>query len=273
MIDNDIQLALRAQFNPDGSNLRKMQLKLLDILIEFDRICRKNDINYWLDSGTLLGAERHGGFIPWDDDLDVCILKKDRKKLARALKKDLQAPFSFADANSIKCYTRRWGRICNNNVTVTRMVPDPKVKGGTMKREESIWLDIFYETNGVPAVSRKIDLFYGRCYRRRYNLIQDGWLRHMTGVLLYPLAELTIATARLIGRILRTDSLIHDYGTGFYTQRFLSDIFPLKEMEFEGHIFKAPCNVDHYLTVLYGKWNSIPDKKENHQLLDIVVKR
>lgn len=273
MIDNDIQLALRAQFNPDGSNLRNLQLHLLDILVEFDRICRKNNISYWLDSGTLLGAARHGGFIPWDDDLDVCVLKRDQKRLARAIKNDLQEPFSFVDANSSKDYTRRWGRLYNNTVTVTRMAPDPKVKGGTMKREESIWLDIFFEANGVPAVSRKIDLFYGRCYRRRYSLIQDGWFRHVTGVLIYPLAELTIAAARLFGRVFHRNSLIHDYGTGFYSQRFMNDVFPLSETEFEGHSFKVPFNTDHYLSVIYGKWDSIPDKKENHRLLDIVVKR
>ncbi|MBQ9386876.1 MAG: LicD family protein [Bacteroidaceae bacterium] len=272
MIDNDTQLALRAQFNPDGSSLRNLQLQLVDILIEFDRICRKNNIDYWLDSGSLLGAARHGGFIPWDDDLDVCVLKRDRRKLAKALRKDLSAPFSFVDANSSKDYTRRWGRLYNNNVTVSRMVDNPKVKGGTMLREESIWLDIFFEANGVPAVSRKIDLFYGRCYRRRYGLIQDGWFRHVTGVLIYPFAELTVATARLLGRVIHRNSLIHDYGTGFYSQRFINDIFPLGEIEFEGHRFKAPCNTDHYLTVIYGKWNSIPDKKENHRLLDIVVK-
>lgn len=78
MIDNDTQLTLRAQFNPDGSSLRNLQLQLVDILIEFDRICRKNNIDYWLDSGSLLGAARHGGFIPWDDDLDVCVLKIGR---------------------------------------------------------------------------------------------------------------------------------------------------------------------------------------------------
>ena len=85
MIDIDIQQQLREQYNPDGSQLRLLQLRILDILKEFDAICKKYNIPYWLDSGTLLGAARHGGFIPWDDDIDVCILKKDQKRLRQAM--------------------------------------------------------------------------------------------------------------------------------------------------------------------------------------------
>lgn len=71
MLDKATQEQLRVKYNPDGSLLRNAQLRMLEILIDFDRVCRKHDIKYWLSSGTLLGAVRHGGFIPWDDDLDV----------------------------------------------------------------------------------------------------------------------------------------------------------------------------------------------------------
>ena len=56
---------LRARFNPDGSLLRRQQLRMLDILVEVDKICKKHDIRYWLSSGTLIGAMRHDGFIPY----------------------------------------------------------------------------------------------------------------------------------------------------------------------------------------------------------------
>ena len=55
-----------SKYNGEGTQLRKAQLCMLNILVEIDKICRKHNIPYWLDSGTLLGAVRHGGFIPWD---------------------------------------------------------------------------------------------------------------------------------------------------------------------------------------------------------------
>ena len=78
-----------SRYNGENTKLRKAQLCMLDILIQFDKVCRNNNISYWLDGGTLLGAVRHQGFIPWDDDLDVCIQSKDYPKLREALIKEL----------------------------------------------------------------------------------------------------------------------------------------------------------------------------------------
>ena len=55
---------LRTQYNPDGSELRRAQLKMLDMLKFIDKVCQEHHITYWIESGTLLGAARHGGFIP-----------------------------------------------------------------------------------------------------------------------------------------------------------------------------------------------------------------
>ena len=80
---------LRQRFNPDGSLLRRQQLRMLDILREVDRICRKHHISYWLSSGTLIGALRHDGFIPWDDDLDIEMMRSDYLRLMSVLPSEL----------------------------------------------------------------------------------------------------------------------------------------------------------------------------------------
>lgn len=61
-------------------NLRSCQLKQLSILEEIDKICKRHNIEYWLDGGSLLGAIRHGGFIPWDDDIDIAMSLEDEKR-------------------------------------------------------------------------------------------------------------------------------------------------------------------------------------------------
>ena len=69
--------------------LRACQLKQLSILEDIDRICKKHQIGYWLDGGTLLGAVRHGGFIPWDDDADISMLRSEYTRFREACEKDL----------------------------------------------------------------------------------------------------------------------------------------------------------------------------------------
>ena len=67
-------------YNGEGTLLRQAQLRMLNILLEVDKICRKNNLSYWIDYGTLLGAVRHKGYIPWDDDIDISMPSDDYKK-------------------------------------------------------------------------------------------------------------------------------------------------------------------------------------------------
>ena len=66
-----------------GEEFRKLQLVELELLVEFDRVCRENNINYVIFAGTLLGAVRHQGYIPWDDDTDVALLREDYEKFKK----------------------------------------------------------------------------------------------------------------------------------------------------------------------------------------------
>ena len=75
--------------------LRQLQLSELEILKEFVRICEKHHLKYVLTGGTLLGAVRHGGFIPWDDDIDVAMLRADYDRFAQLCKDELGPKFFY----------------------------------------------------------------------------------------------------------------------------------------------------------------------------------
>ena len=82
-------------------NLGSIQKKLLDMLSWFDDYCQENGITYYVAGGTLIGAVRHGGFIPWDDDIDIILPRPDYEKLIRTFdgrgsKYELETPYSGA---------------------------------------------------------------------------------------------------------------------------------------------------------------------------------
>lgn len=89
-------------------DLRRLQLIELDILLELDRICRENDIQYYISAGTLLGAVRHKGFIPWDDDLDVYMYRGEYEKFCEVCKTKMNTEKYFLqNAETDQAY--RWG--------------------------------------------------------------------------------------------------------------------------------------------------------------------
>ena len=85
------------QKNKDGSviTVRDLQLEILEIMDEIHRICTKNNIQYALIGGSALGAVNYHGFIPWDDDIDICILRKDWNRFIKVLNKELSNKFYF----------------------------------------------------------------------------------------------------------------------------------------------------------------------------------
>lgn len=88
MLTKSQQDELRTHYNPKGSNIRNLQLNLLSILTEFDEFARKNKLTYSISYGTLIGAIRHHGFIPWDDDADIMLTRKEWNELKKHIRPD-----------------------------------------------------------------------------------------------------------------------------------------------------------------------------------------
>lgn len=98
--------------------MNELQEKLFELLIEIDEICDKYNITYYLAAGGALGAIRNGGFLPWDDDLDIYITRKNWEKLKLAMSKELKADRSFIHNENTKYYFNPVGRYINKNDTM-----------------------------------------------------------------------------------------------------------------------------------------------------------
>lgn len=142
--------------------LRKLQMELYDILQEFDRICRKLNLPYYLAYGTLLGAIRHQGFIPWDDDVDVWMARKDYKTFCRYCQKEVDDErFFFQDAKSDPHYYWTYAKLRKKNTVYIRAGQE-HMKQRTGLCIDIIPIDNLHKNKWLASLSKKV---CGKCKR------------------------------------------------------------------------------------------------------------
>lgn len=248
MIDANLQSQLREKFNPDGSMLRKQQLRMLEILLYIDKVCKENDIKYWLSSGTLLGAVRHGGFIPWDDDLDIEMLREDYEEFIKVFPNN--EDFVLQTHKTDKNYFRTFAKVRDLHSKISEFELDKYYK------YRGLYVDVF----SIERIPRPICRFYGGVFEviGRWR-IQYGNSKVIWGALkvFQKIMLCSIPIVRPIFKVF-THELHHSYGSGFLKERNIEDLLPLGQVEFEAHMFPAPKDPDKYLKRIYGDYHQLP---------------
>lgn len=250
------------RFNPEGSVLRLHQMRMLSILKFVDGVCRKHKINYWLSSGTLLGAVRHSGFIPWDDDLDIEMLKSDYDKLMKVLPPELPENLILQTTYTDKNYVAPYSKLRETNSSISEVN-----NIGTNYKYNGIYIDIFYLEPMPYFLSWFASKLHGYIYLLSYKKNDDmGIKKWIMRSFLFLLNRVLYPLLRFVSKLLHPNELRLGLGSGFMGARVMNDIFPLKKMNFEGSLFWVPCNSDGYLTRLYGNYMKLPDldKLSNH---------
>lgn len=256
MLDKATQEQLRVKYNPDGSLLRNAQLRMLEILIDFDRVCRKHNIKYWLSSGTLLGAVRHGGFIPWDDDLDVDILEDDYKRLLPILEKELGDKYFIQNRKTDKNFINNFTKIRDKHSYIHETQ-----HMASRYKNHGLFLDIFPLNYAIKPFL----IICGSIHALCFNLSCKTDWHHMLSLFLTNFMYLCIIPFfKLATRLKKSNIVYHTYGSHFYIGRKISYLFPLTEIEFEGHKFYAPGNYDGYLSDMFGDYMKLPSAPEFH---------
>ncbi|MDU5109157.1 MAG: LicD family protein [Clostridium sp.] len=251
-------------------SLREGQLVMLDILIEFDRVCRENNLRYFLDWGTLLGAIRHKGFIPWDDDVDVSMPREDFERL-KSLYNKFNEDYFLQTPETDKYYKYYYipMKIRYNNSRYVEVV-----ETGDEKFNNGIYIDVF-PLDKLPKgkINYKLQNIYKYIVER--SAIVDEKYKDLSTKrkLIYPLVYLFTNILGIKGRkkvenffIYKCRSYDNLYWGGidlcFKHIYKKEDIFPLREIEFEGKKFMAPNNPESILTDMYGDYLSLPPENE-----------
>ena len=252
---------------------RKFRLLYVELLIFIDKICTKHDIDYWLGFGTLLGAVRHGGFIPWDDDIDLVLLRKDYNKLIEVLP----------------------GEIVENGLRQSC--------GLTLLMENR--KNYFKEFNNAYDVKNRDG---NLLVDGKYNFLQFAWMKPFVKIDLFPFdfieddkvdeirrkfapAQYRFHNDLLNNRIRYIDEIDNARRkvgfTDLKTKQFSDTIegvphwririfdydktFPLSKIEFEGHKFNCPKDCSHHLSSMFGpKYMDYPDVIYNHDTLKLI---
>lgn len=252
----------------DLVELKELQLQILKNVAEF---CDKNSINYWLDSGTLLGAVRHKGYIPWDDDIDIGMLRPDYDKFLSLFngESDVYKAYSV-ETNKDILYP--FAKVFDTRTVLY----EPDEKGV----KSYVYVDLFVYDNApdddrlVKKLYRKRD-WYRFLYntRTRINFSKNKPFVHVIKILLYPFLSVfpkyyfckKIASNSKKYMNEKTKS-VGNFTAVVKIKCDRSLVENTIEMEFEGTMFKVPIGYDSWLRALYGEYMQLPseDKRIAH---------
>lgn len=246
------------------NEVRNLQLEILKEVAAF---CELNNIKYFLCAGTMLGAVRHKGFIPWDDDVDIMIPRPDYDQLLKIFTSDRLRLVNHLTAKS---YNYPYAKICYNNTIAVSTEKE--------EREIGIFIDVF-PVDGYPADEnkksrhyRKIRLTQNALTMRNFKFRKDSSL----------IKELILYATKLMSKFISKRWLIkkldefgrlYDFNTsssaGIAVWGYgLKEICPKEvfekqiDVEFEGYTFKGHKEYDLYLSSLYGNYMVLPPEEE-----------
>lgn len=229
--------------------MRQIQLLSIELLRFFDQVCQKYELEYWLDYGTLLGARRHGGFIPWDDDIDLGMMREDYEKLVEVFPMEVQKISGLSDKLIISKLTQphKQGNETNeldtlNNNTFILFFQCAYIK-------PFVHFDVFPKdyikdeglTDERNALQTQLQV------ELRDNIENETWtFKEGLKTQNMKMKFTNEKTSQISDAI---DGLHNNIHNRIYKTDF---VFPLGKIEFEGYEFNAPCDVDEYLKLIYG---------------------
>lgn len=262
--------------------LHKVQKIQLEMAKDIKRVCDENGIRYFLYRGTFLGAVRHKGVIPWDDDMDFGMLRPDYEKFRKIALEKLGKDYVFQDWHTDEKYALPFGKVRKRNTVFVES------KCARLP-ENGIYIDI-YPLDYAPAdLTERKALAKKLLHLFRVKLMKSGYTPWMEeekiiwkkriGYLLYQTAALFVSQKKLIKVY---DGLVNAVPEGdvvyeqsalpiayYFEKKWVAEV---QEYPYEDTTFAGPKDYDAFLSCLYGDYMELPpaDKRENrHQIKEL----
>ena len=253
----------------------QLHRRILRILMAVDKTCRKHQLRYYIWAGTMIGAIRHKGFIPWDDDIDIAMPRPDYEQLIAHSREWLEEPFEFVCAENDSHYPLPFGKAQDASTTLIERMHLHYLGG--------IYIDVF-PIDGVPAngLRRKFHFAAYEYWKRVLYLIHRDPYKHGHGPSSWvPFLTRRVYTMQGVQRRIRRLLLKYDYeasplvadyddgSRGAMSKDILGTPAPY---DFEGRQVLGVEHYDIYLSRKYGDYMTIPDgdhqRQHNFHVLD-----
>lgn len=257
-----------------SDTLRNVQLLNLELLRFIDNVCNKYDIDYWITGGTLLGAVRHGGFIPWDDDVDITFMRKDYERFIEIIPKEISKYDYFKENGGLTLLRDNHENYFKDFNSVYDFEGDSEVL--TFEKVlflQIAWLKPFIKIDCFPedyVRDEKIDNFKKKYLITKYRFNDEIKLGKKSFDEEFKIQSRKIGFTDVESEYFN-DSLdtINIYPISL---RKTDEVFPLSTIEFENCPVKCPKNNDYYLKRLFGdNYMQWPEMIHNHSVSDFIL--